>query len=1714
MSSQLAEDAKPGEESTKNRDSVRSDSVMLNASPATMKKSATDFVFGKQIGEGSFSTVFVATDAETRKRDFAIKVCEKALIRKEKKQAAILREKEIMNILNQEPSPYFIKLYCTFQDTSRLFFVMNYAKGGELLTYINKAGHFDDECTRFYGSEILLALEHLHNLGIIHRDLKPENVLLSDKLHVQITDFGSALIEHSANNENTGDILARNHELQPRRNSFVGTAQYVSPEMLKSKLASRASDLWAFGCILYQMKSGHPPFRGPNEYMIFQKILNLDLEYPQAITGPLKILIQKLLKLNPDERPIERNSDGHYSDIRQDIFFKPMESRWASLQNEETPKPNSSVWNDSTVADDSLADIVPRHLRPGLDDKQLTRLMGLGLHDDDPSHSSQAQKDEEFRIRIEKQAKENPWHQYVDGNLIIKQGFLDKRKGVLKIARRRLFLITTGPRMFYLDPVNKILKGEVPWSGVMRTEAKNFKTFFIHVPHRTYYLEDPEGDAPGWCKFVDEIRKVSFGAAAKHEGENQVYWDILLDRDLLETIVSYYPEWFEGIMAEEDALLKSLEEATDGQNLPGSPRATIDVGSIQQRLDKNKESLKVKLLLRRPINQLIDQGILPPLKASPVFYEQSKKLERARTEDILKHKIQRRPDRQTLIEHHILEETTVSPGIQDKKRQLKKARLADDLNDRLSHRPGPLELVKGNILLADDRLAQAIKEGQIQFKATCEGEAIKHPPPLFHIEDKEESSSEGTPSPPQAVPSPTDQAFISLTDSVTPTPLTTLKTELTNIGNNKLPIATTANIQQLPTANATSVIFTSTPAQNLILSPATSQLIQPQSLFVSNVCTLASLKPTCSTPTFVSVSPAPPPPPPPPPLPPVTKSGPLLVQQRQLVSQPQTVIHSQATNNIKPVFTAGIVPKIEGISRNKKKAKSKIQPKTRTIKFHEYKGPPSAQKNANHNLASSESSYELLLKQQQLFLQWQLEWQQKYPQLILPATQKFSVDQMQGPKGQSTLLSQSAQTMLLPNKSQLLEATHPSAPTSVLSSSSSSSSSSLMTNNPSPFSRMSLPGKIVSKLEGMKVSDLKVELKKRNLPVSGSKPQLVERLKPFADEVISGSSSTISSTVTALAAKKNEMNARALTSASLAASSCSPCSEISSNHTEGSPEPTGGENKAWHSNADENTNGSANSSDVLMDIVEEIASSPVNIVAPCTPSSGPGGATGQSVHSCIAQTNNHDPQQQQNQMATVHFQLNQNSFQLQQPTLYHTSTGNQISFPLPGNNRNASAAVKASLAAFLHNQAQHIQQNQNHQQQANVISTTILPQLMTNGKQSSAPQLVLYNTQLPGKTASASSSQAREQRANSLPAVTLSNSKASQKTDSVPNFCATSFTNGSCVDVKAGNVAAANSSAGTAVMKPPPNYDEATKTPVKPSRQLATPKSRKKSIKSQDVEDVLDILIRSGELSPSAAQEPSTPVEKMHRDHQLAGLTFNLIDHVNELQAATHVKSEPTISKQQVPLAPSGATSTDREMSELEFSLELQEIANSMDFSALTDDSGAAMQTNSVIMNSQWDANHNNSNNMCTEAPATHVASDQESSLNELMDFQQSPNQMDWIAELANSQVSNSKMYSEHQSREVPSGQHSDMVQAFNVKNSIQTDDETRKSSSNESSSANSPCSSSYNFKDHDPVLPNNMVGLSGHNEGLIDSLFFDETDLRAPQTFGNLVWDRLDFIS
>lgn len=459
--------------------------MMTREEEPPAKPSPTDFVPVRIIGEGSFSTVLKTRHVSDPRKVFACKICPKDKIRREKKIHAVFRERDLMNQLSKRGNPFFIQLYYTFQDDQNLYFVMTYAKNGELLKYMRNG--MDLKCAQFYAAEILLALEHMHSLGIVHRDLKPENILLNERMHVQVSDFGSAMLESWSplslpqQPDPSPDALSpHSHNSDPRRRSFVGTAQYVSPEMLTSKNATKAADIWALGCIVYQMLTGNFPFKAPTDYLIFQKILKLDYSFPDDFDPTARHLVQAVLLLDPSQRlGVESFTDGTYPEIREHEFFSSLSGRWQNLHNEQSPL---TPFQEPEPEDDETSSSA------GFDDRTVARLM--------LNETARREKeipdptDPEFGERLEKQRKENFYHRFVEDNLILHQGFVEKRKGLFMIPRKRMFLLTTGPRLYYVDPERMVLRGQVPWSADIRPEAKNFRTFYLHTVSLTSCFDD------------------------------------------------------------------------------------------------------------------------------------------------------------------------------------------------------------------------------------------------------------------------------------------------------------------------------------------------------------------------------------------------------------------------------------------------------------------------------------------------------------------------------------------------------------------------------------------------------------------------------------------------------------------------------------------------------------------------------------------------------------------------------------------------------------------------------------------------------------------------------------------------------------------------------------------------------------------------------------------------------------------------------------------------------------------------------------------------------------------------------------------------------------------------------------------------------------------------------------------------------------------------
>lgn len=201
-----------------------------------------------------------------------------------------------------------------FQSDSKLFFVLEYCPGGELFFYLSQIGRFKEDAARFYASNILLALHHLHSQNILYRDLKPENVLVSRDGYVKIADFGLS-------KEN----IYGHHDAK----SICGTAEYLAPEILLNKGHGKASDWWSFGGIIYEMLCGEPPFYSKNKEKLFRNIKYSEpkLDFP-FLSENARDICAKLLDKNPETRLGSGQTDAE--EIMKHPWFSCI--NWVSIQ--------------------------------------------------------------------------------------------------------------------------------------------------------------------------------------------------------------------------------------------------------------------------------------------------------------------------------------------------------------------------------------------------------------------------------------------------------------------------------------------------------------------------------------------------------------------------------------------------------------------------------------------------------------------------------------------------------------------------------------------------------------------------------------------------------------------------------------------------------------------------------------------------------------------------------------------------------------------------------------------------------------------------------------------------------------------------------------------------------------------------------------------------------------------------------------------------------------------------------------------------------------------------------------------------------------------------------------------------------------------------------------------------------------------------------------
>lgn len=243
------------------------------------------YELGRLLGCGAFAKVYIGRNLHTS-QTVAIKVISKKKINTSGLIANVKREITVMSLLRHT---HIVRLYEVLATNSKIFFVMEYVKGGELFTKIAK-GRFSEDLSRKYFQQLISAVGYCHSRGVFHRDLKPENILLNDNGTLKVSDFGLSAVAEQVRPDGLLHTLC-------------GTPAYVAPEVLVKKGYDGAKvDVWSCGVILFTLAAGYLPFNDPNLMVMYKKIYRGEFRCPRWMSPDLKRFLSRLLDTKPETR--------------------------------------------------------------------------------------------------------------------------------------------------------------------------------------------------------------------------------------------------------------------------------------------------------------------------------------------------------------------------------------------------------------------------------------------------------------------------------------------------------------------------------------------------------------------------------------------------------------------------------------------------------------------------------------------------------------------------------------------------------------------------------------------------------------------------------------------------------------------------------------------------------------------------------------------------------------------------------------------------------------------------------------------------------------------------------------------------------------------------------------------------------------------------------------------------------------------------------------------------------------------------------------------------------------------------------------------------------------------------------------------------------------------------------------------------------------------
>ena len=488
---------------------------VMNDNRLISKKKFTkdDFEVITLSGRGAYGTVLqVYLKKDPSKKIYAIKKLDiHSLFSVNRLYQAYLENQ----ILNELDSPFIVKTLGAFEEDGKIHIVMDYLPNGDFSHFIKTNYPLNDDVIKYYSAQIVLFLEYMQKMKLIHRDLKPQNIMIDEKGNLKVIDFGTVrkvgyyydkremkfkeekVLERIDSEDIKGvknivnpdeedaddDDFEEEEDMEDDENdgkekkpkvrnkrimTFVGTAEYISPEVIADKPAEYGTDIWAFGIMLYEMYYNRTPFKAATAYLTFRNIEKPQLKFPDDSIIPdiAKDLIMKILIVDPKKRLGGGDPGTPYDikNLKKHPFFKKI--KWDKLQNSSPPGINNYKFNE-------------------------------------PKKNKNNEIQNE-RYSIEYSAKDLK----INNNAkIIREGMLKKKSAWLHYEKRYIILDTT-PRLLSKNPNNPGCIKEIPLNKKCKINIVENNCFDLKTPSKTYRFKGTINDGNDWAGDISDVINV------------------------------------------------------------------------------------------------------------------------------------------------------------------------------------------------------------------------------------------------------------------------------------------------------------------------------------------------------------------------------------------------------------------------------------------------------------------------------------------------------------------------------------------------------------------------------------------------------------------------------------------------------------------------------------------------------------------------------------------------------------------------------------------------------------------------------------------------------------------------------------------------------------------------------------------------------------------------------------------------------------------------------------------------------------------------------------------------------------------------------------------------------------------------------------------------------------------------------------------------------